>query len=111
MRIDRAARRRSFSAMSTLPVNAILRRRPDSIASEIDGEVVVMSIATGRTFGLDQRGSRIWALLEQPTTVDALVQALLRHYDTTADKCRADVVTFLETLAEKQLVSHEAPPA
>ncbi len=95
--------------MNTLPANAVLRRRPDSIASEIDGEVVVMSVATGRTYGLDKRGSRIWGLLENPTTVDALVQSLLQHYDTTAEKCRADVVAFLETLAANQLVSHESP--
>lgn len=93
--------------MSILPANVLLRRRPDLIATEIDSEIVVMSIATGRTFGLDKRGSRIWALLEQPATVDALVQALLRHYDTTAEKCRADVLTFVETLVENQLLTRD----
>lgn len=95
--------------MSSLPANALLRRRPDSIATEIDGEVVVMSIATGRTFGLDKRGSRIWALLEQPSTVDAIVAALLQHYDTTAEKCRADVLAFMQELLAQQLVARDEP--
>lgn len=95
--------------MSSLPTNGRLQRRSDSIATEIDGEVVVMSIATGRTFGLDKRGSRIWALLEQPATVDALVGALLPHYDTTAERCRADVETFIEQLITHQLVTREEP--
>jgi hypothetical protein len=91
--------------MSSPPANALIHRRADSIATEIDGEVVVMSVATGRTFGLDKRGSRIWALLEQPVTVDAVVQSLLSHYDTTAEKCRGDVLAFVEELIANQLVT------
>jgi hypothetical protein len=93
--------------MSTPPANALLRRRADSIATEIDGEVVVMSIATGRTFGLDRRGSRIWMLLENPSTIDALVQALLQLYDTTAERCRGDVLKFVDELIANQLVTRD----
>jgi hypothetical protein len=93
--------------MSFAPATTRLHRRADSIATEIDGEVVVMSMATGRTFGLDKRGSRIWALLERPVTMDELVQALLQQYDTTAEKCRADVVAFVEHLLAQELVSRE----
>lgn len=91
------------------PVSASTRysRRADSIATEIDGEAVVMSLATGRTYGLDKRGSRIWALLEQPSTVDALVQALLQQYDTTAEQCRADVVAFAEKLLALELITRD----
>lgn len=66
-----------------------------------------MSLATGRTYGLDKRGSRIWALLEQPSTVDALVQALLQQYDTTAEQCRADVVAFAEKLLALELITRD----
>lgn len=97
--------------MSSLPTIGRIQRRSDSIATEIDGEVVVMSIATGRTFGLDQRGSRIWALLEQPATVDALVGTLLQQYDTTAEQCRADVQAFIAQLITNQLVTCEETPA
>lgn len=91
--------------MSPVSTNTRLRRRDDSIATEIDGEAVVMSLATGRTYGLDKRGSRIWALLEQPATVDALVQKLLEQYDTTAESCRVDVIAFAEKLLALGLVT------
>lgn len=93
--------------MSPVSAHTRLRRRDDSIATEIDGEAVVMSLATGRTYGLDKRGSRIWALLEQPATVESLVEKLLQQYDTTVEQCRADVVAFAEKLLALELVTRD----
>ncbi len=85
--------------------NALLSRNPETIATEIDGEVVLMSLVTGRTFGLDKRASRIWSLLEQPRTIEAIVTELLKVYDTTPEKCLAGVITFASNLSEAQLAS------
>lgn len=68
-----------------------------------------MSLVTGRTFGLDKRGGRIWSLLEQPRTLESLVSELLKKYDTTAEKCREDVADFVGKLAETQLVQVAEP--
>ena len=89
------------------PPSVLVRRRSDSIATEIDGEVVVMSIATGRTFGLDRRASRIWTLLEQPRTIDGIVEGLLKYYETSVEKCRADVIEFVGELVTNQLATTE----
>ena len=90
---------------------ATLSRHPETIATEIDGEVVLMSLVTGRTFGLDKRASRIWTLLEEPQAVEAIVAALLQVYDTTVEKCQADVMAFAEKLSAAQLASLEEPVA
>lgn len=68
-----------------------------------------MSLVTGRTFGLDKRGGRIWSLLEQPRTLESLVSELLKKYDTTAEKCQEDVADFVGKLAETQLVQVVEP--
>lgn len=90
---------------------AIITRHSETIATEIDGEVVLLSLVTGRTFGLDKRGSRIWALLEQPRAVADLVAELLKVYETTAEKCEADVLAFGGKLLEAQLVTIQEPAA
>lgn len=84
---------------------ATLSRNPETIATEIDGEVVLMSLVTGRTFGLDKRGSRIWALIEQPRSLEQVVEELLLIYDVTPDQCEADVVEFARKLVEAQLAA------
>jgi hypothetical protein len=90
---------------------AVLSRHSETIATEIDGEVVLMSLITGRTFGLDKRGSRIWAILEQPCSIEEVVTKLLAFYDTSHDRCLADVLVFFDKLAEAQLVTSSEPAA
>lgn len=94
-----------------IPPAAVVSRHSETIATEIDGEVMLMSLGSGRTFGLDHRASRIWSLLEQPRTIDELVVELLRVYRTTAEQCRADVAEFIGNLAEQGLVIVKAPAA
>ena len=90
---------------------AIVSRHPDTIATEIDGEVMLMSLQSGRTFGLDKRGSRIWELLEQPQSLAVLVEKLVKQYDTTAEQCQADVLEFLEKMVTNDLASVKDPTA
>lgn len=85
--------------------NAVISRNSEAIATEIDGEVVLMSLVTGRTFGLDKRGSRIWGLIEQPRAVSGVVAELLKVYDTSPEKCEADLKIFFGKLAEAQLIA------
>lgn len=95
----------------TMSPRAVITRHPETIATEIDGEVVLLSLVTGRTFGLDKRGSRIWSLLEQPRSVADVVAELLKVYETTAEKCQADLGTFVQKLLEAQLITVAEPAA
>ncbi|HWZ95153.1 MAG TPA: PqqD family protein [Opitutaceae bacterium] len=87
----------------------LLTRHPETIATEIDGDVVLMSLVTGRTYGLDKRASRIWALLESPRSIEAIVAELLKSYATTAEKCQADLIEFARKLSEAQLTLASEP--
>lgn len=88
---------------------AVISRNPETIATEIDGEVMLMSLITGRTFGLDKRGSRIWELIEQPLTVSELVGKLLARYETTSERCQADVLDFVGKMESNQLATISEP--
>jgi len=60
--------------------------------------------AQGNHFGINQVGVRIWELLEDAGSVDALVDALLREFDISAMRCRAEVDAFLAELLARGLV-------
>lgn len=90
---------------------AIISRHPETIATEIDGEVVLMSLVTGRTFGLDKRGSRIWSLLEQPRSLEDAVAELLKVYNVPPETCLNDVTSFVSKLTEAQLATVAEPAA
>lgn len=79
-------------------------RSPDTIATDMDGETVMMSMERGQYFGLGGVGSRVWALLEQPAALDTLVEQICAEFAVPEDVCRADLQTFLGTLVEHRLV-------
>lgn len=89
---------------SRFPSDAIVRWHPDQVAAEIDGEVVVMSIAQGKYVGLDDMASGIWRRLETPQRVADLCDALIRDYAGDPAAIRADVVAFLASLEEHGLI-------
>ncbi len=92
----------------TFAPSATLIRTTDAIATEVDGEIVLISIEDGRYYGMDAVGSEIWRRLENPKRVDALIAELQAHFDGPADAVASDTQAFLGKLAENRLVWAEA---
>lgn len=81
-----------------------IHRNPDLIATDMDGDTVMMSIDSGEYFGVGGVGPRVWELLEQTTDVRAIVQAIRSEYDVDEASCQADMLQFVATLMEHDLV-------
>ena len=74
------------------------------VASDLDEKKVMMNIESGKYFGLDSIGSRIWELIEKPHTVRELVLELLKEYDVEENACRHDVLAFISKLYDQGLI-------
>ena len=81
-----------------------LVRSSDIIASEVDGELVLISIQDGKYFGLDPVGSEIWRLLEEPRSTEALVEALTARFEGDAGEVERDTLAFIDELASHALL-------
>jgi hypothetical protein len=81
------------------------------VSSEMDGEAVILHLKAGVYYGLDSVGARIWALIQEPKTVDQIKDAILNEYDAEPDQCERDVLALLEELAAEDLIEikEEAP--
>ena len=90
--------------MSILAKNSFIRRNPELVSSNLDGETVMMSVESGEYFGLDSVGSRIWELIENPVEVDGVIGALLDEFEVSREQCEADTVEFLNQLFDKKLL-------
>ena len=65
----------------------IISQIEEIVASDIDGEIVMMSIENGEYYGLDEIGSRIWELIEKPVKVSNLIDTLLERFDVDRETC------------------------
>ena len=82
----------------------VITRSSELVSSDIDGEVVMMSIENGKYYGLDKTGSRIWELLENPFSVSDLIGQLLLEFEVNRETCKNDVITFLQKLDEDNML-------
>ena len=82
-----------------------ISRGVNCLATEVDGEVILLDLDSDIFIGLDEVGSSIWNLLETPATFSSLCQTLQKEYDVTETTCRADVLSFLSELLNDGLIT------
>jgi len=78
---------------------------PQVINEIIDGEAIMIDLATGSYYSLDSVGAQIWTLLEESRPVDYIVAELGRLYDAPEPVIRTAVDNLLEQLTLEQLIT------
>lgn len=76
----------------------------DVLFRDIDGEAVILNLATGKYFGLDQVGTRMWALLAQHQSIAEAYRVLRDEYDVTPEQLQHDLLNLVDNLASHQLI-------
>ena len=79
-------------------------RSAEALATEVGGELVLMSIVDGRYYGLDPVGSEIWRQLESATTTAVLCREIQSRFHGDAERIERETLAFVDTLAENGLV-------
>lgn len=80
---------------------------PDVLYQELNGESVLLNLATESYFGLDAVGTRIWQLLVKDNHVAATIEPLLREFEVDEPRLRADVAKLITELESAKLISLE----
>lgn len=87
-----------------------LRASEDVAARALDGEAVLLDLASGTYFGLNEVGARIWELLEGEITVGALRRTLLDEFEVEERDLDADLAHMLADLEARGLVRRVGAP-
>lgn len=90
--------------MLNIPPTAIISPAKEQIASELGGEAVILSLASGMYYGLNEIGARIWELIQQPCAFNHIFHVLLEEYDVEPDICKQDLMKILVEMEEASLI-------
>lgn len=77
----------------------------DVLFQDVDGEAVLLHLGTGYYYGLDEVGSRMWALLNSHGSVEQAYAALLAEYDVTEEELERDLLGLVDSLSSHGLLS------
>ena len=92
-----------------IPFDKRITVPPGIHCQELDGESVFLNLNSGRYFGLDEVGTRMWQVLTTAPSVQAGYELLLDEYDAEADRLRQDVSDLLDKLVAHGLVEAANP--
>jgi arsenate reductase len=85
------------------------RQNPAVIATDVNGEVVLLHPAAWDYFEFNKVGSAVWRLLATPMTLEALVTALTSEFDVEPRRCRDETTAMLARLEQHGLIIHDRP--
>ncbi len=74
------------------------------IASDMNGEKVMLDVQSGKYYNLGTIGGRIWDLSAQASTVEEIVSRLMEEYEVSQDVCTQQVSTFIGQMLSEGLV-------
>lgn len=86
-------------------LTARLAPHPDVVWRLVEGEVVLLNIATGQYYSLDEVGSRVWSLLPSTgSSLEGLRNALLEEFDADPSDIDRDLQDLFGRLLAADLV-------
>ncbi len=81
----------------------------DVVAREVAGETVLLNLASGTYFGLNEVGGRIWQIFDEGSVSLAEVAAKLQaEFDVSAAEAEADVLSLACNLHEHGLLQRDS---
>jgi len=82
-----------------------LVRIPKSMAShELQGEILLLNSTTGACVNLVDVGARIWQLLQEDPSLQAVRDRLVQEYDVAEAQCEQDILGFVAQMLEQGFV-------
>ncbi len=77
---------------------------PDVLSRVLEGEAVLLDLASGTYFGLNVVGSRVWELISSGKSLGEVRAALLEEFEVDREVLERDLQDLLKQLLERGLI-------
>jgi len=92
-------------------LNDTVTIRPDVVFKELSGEGVLLDLASGMYFGLDETSTRLWQLISERRLLRRVFDDMLAEFDVDPERLQQNLLSFVEDLTRRSLVSFSGVPA
>ncbi|MFH1024479.1 MAG: PqqD family protein [Planctomycetota bacterium] len=80
------------------------RRREDLPFQKIEEQILVVDAPDRQVHLLPETAARIWELLAEEITLDAITRSLVDEYDVTPERAAGETAEFLAELGRKNML-------
>ena len=93
---------------TNLNKNSVLVASQDQVSADLSSDVassvVLLNLKNGVYYELKEVGTRIWNLIQQPRSVQSILDILVEEYEVDAERCEADLLALADDLAKHGLI-------
>lgn len=82
----------------------------DVVWRELDGEVVILNLATGNYYGLEGAANDMWRLLVEHGSTETVVDIMAREFDVDAERLSQDLDALVNDLVTRAIVHVDTAP-
>lgn len=80
------------------PATRVCPKDEEIAADILDGEAIIINLATGSYYAMNDVGALVWRAIEQHCSLDEITRRVVDGYDVALDRARADVASLAEGL-------------
>ena len=95
----------------SLDKNSVLIASKDQVSATLTpdptGSIVILSLKDGMYYELKEVAARVWNLIQQPCSIQSILDILLEEYEVDAGRCEADLIALAEELFKRGLINKE----
>jgi Coenzyme PQQ synthesis protein D (PqqD) len=92
--------------MDMLSLSDVIAANEQQVAAKVmDGEAILINLATGAYYSIGATGGFIWSLIEKQLSIHDIVCTLTEHYDVAQSRAEADMLSLSEQLCAEGLVT------
>ena len=95
----------SMSKTIKIELSTTVMQSSEIISADLDGQIVMMHLERYQYFGLDDIGTQIWEIIEDPISVAELCNQLLPQYDVDRATGVTDLLAYLNDMLNDGLVT------
>jgi hypothetical protein len=91
--------------MDAVTVSSVVEAKSEPLAAPLAGGLVILQVEADRYYNLNELGTEVWQLIQQPVTVAEIVGRITATHDVDAARCEADIVALLQDMARARLIT------
>ncbi|MCE7992744.1 MAG: PqqD family protein [Roseivirga sp.] len=84
--------------------STLLKKSDDLIEAGLGESLALMSIESGKYFGMNQVASYIWQAMNEEVSFDDLVSRLTSVFEVDTETCANNCKDFIQDLHERKMV-------
>ena len=82
----------------------IITKSEDLLEAPLDESLALMSIDSGKYYGLNPIGRDIWEKIAKPSTFEEIINYLQNRFEIDQKTCEEETLSFLLELANRQMI-------